>query len=101
MVLKENFSILTNFNRNYKQIDAIVCKHWPILQKDKTLNSILPTKPLFIYHKVQNLRHNLAPNVAWTKKGFIPVKGVKFVELQKIIKNWYNSNHTLLAKCII
>lgn len=33
------------FNRQYKQVENIVKKYWPILKSDKTLKKILPQYP--------------------------------------------------------
>lgn len=45
---KGDLAFITGFHRQYKEVENIYFKHWPILSKDKDLGPLLPTKPKFI-----------------------------------------------------
>lgn len=76
---KGDLAFIRGFHRQYKEVDNIFKKHWPILLKDKYLGSLLRTKPKFIYRRAPGLRNKIAPNIPdppkqslglfWTKKG--------------------------------
>lgn len=57
-----DLAFITGYNRQYKNVETIIKKHWPILQSDKVLNPILPKKPIFIYRKAPTLRNKLVHN---------------------------------------
>lgn len=57
------FAFLTGFNRQYKQLENIFKKHWPILKSDRTLGELLPKGPRFIYRRAPNIRNRLVHNV--------------------------------------
>lgn len=46
---KGELTFITGFHRQYKEVENIFKKHWPILLKDKDLGPLLPIKPTFIY----------------------------------------------------
>lgn len=56
-------AFVTGYNVDYKQVEKLVIKYWPILLKDSTLNNILPRRPSFIYRKAPGLRNMIAKNV--------------------------------------
>lgn len=58
-----NALFLSGFHRQYRTVEGIFKKFWPILLKDKDLQSSLPKKPKFIYRRAPTLRNRLAPNV--------------------------------------
>lgn len=41
-------AFLTNFSRDYKSLEKIVLKLWPLLLRDKTLFKLFPNHPRFI-----------------------------------------------------
>lgn len=55
-------AFLTGYNTQYRSIESIVKKHWPILQSDQVLKTVLPKKPIFIYRKAATLRNKLVHN---------------------------------------
>lgn len=57
-----DMAFLTGYNRQYKTMESIIKKHWPILQSDKILNSVLSKKIIFLYRKAPSLRNNLVHN---------------------------------------
>lgn len=59
----EQMAFLTNFYSDYKALECIVRKHWPILLRDKTLVNLIPKRSQFIYRRAPNLRNKLAPNI--------------------------------------
>lgn len=60
---KGDCAFISGFHRQYKTVEGIFKKFWPILLKDKDLQSSLPNKPKFIYRRAPTLRNRLAPNV--------------------------------------
>lgn len=38
-------AFITEFNTQYRCVEKIIPKYWPILLKDTNLNKILPKKP--------------------------------------------------------
>lgn len=58
-------------------METIIKKHWPILQSDRTLNSILPRKPVFIYKKAPTLRNKLVHNAIDPPREIKIGKGLK------------------------
>lgn len=60
---KDNVTFLTDFSRDYKMMEHIIRKYWPILLRDKTLASFLSKHPTFIYWKAPSLRNRISPNV--------------------------------------
>lgn len=72
-----DMAFLTGYNRQYKITESIIKKHWPILQSDKTLNSILPRKPSFIYRKAPPLRNKLVHNALDPPKQIKIIKNLK------------------------
>lgn len=56
---KAEFSLITGFNIQHRQIEQILRKHWHILQEDKVLGPVLPPRPHVIYRKAANLATKL------------------------------------------
>lgn len=84
---------ITVYHTQYKSVEKIVCKHWPILLNDPILKKTLPKKPLFIYRKAPGLRNQIAKNLFNPPKRrikflernvFIDVAGVSPVKLRVI-----------------
>lgn len=59
----QDITFITGFNKQYKHLENIFKKYWPILQKHPTLKEILPNRPKFIYRKAPGLRTKLVKNV--------------------------------------
>lgn len=59
----DDIAFVTGFNNQYRSIEFIVRKYWPILRSDRTLGKILTKKPRFIYRKAPTLRNHLVHNV--------------------------------------
>lgn len=56
-----NMAFLTGFNRDYR---TDFRKHWPIdLLRNKTLASLLPKQPTFIYRRAPIVRSKMSPNI--------------------------------------
>lgn len=58
-----SLSFFTGFNRQYRDLEKIVKRHWPLLLQDNDLKKVLPKQPRFIYTKPPTLRLQLAHNV--------------------------------------
>lgn len=56
-------AFLTNFNRDYRSLEHIVRRYWPILLRDKALAGFLPKQPTFIYRRAPTLRYKISPNI--------------------------------------
>lgn len=50
---KDKVPFITGFNKQYKVLERIVKKNWPIISNDPHLNKILPSKPTFIYRRAK------------------------------------------------
>lgn len=61
---KGDLAFIIGFHWQYKEVESIFRKNWPILLKDKDLKQILPKKPKFIYRKAPGLRNKIAPNIS-------------------------------------
>lgn len=72
-----DMAFLPGYNRQYKTMESILEKHWPILQSDKILNSVLPKRPIFIYRKAPSLRNKLVHNALDPPKQIKVVKNLK------------------------
>lgn len=85
----KNFGLafMSGYTRQHKQLEGIVSKHWPLLLKDDTLKTLLPSKPQFIYTKPPTFRNLLAHNVVNP-----PIKKLSFFDM-----NGYYS----CGKCVI
>ena len=53
---KSEAAFISGFHRQYRQVEAIFKRHWPILMKDKDLKSSISGVPKFIYRKAPGLR---------------------------------------------
>lgn len=58
-----SYRIILDYNIQYKKLEHIIAKHWPILKGDRTLGPVLPDHPRFIYRKAPSLRDRVAPGV--------------------------------------
>lgn len=56
-------TFIAGFNNQYKDVERIIKKYWPIFQEDQVLSKILPGKPKFVYRKPPTLRNYLVHNV--------------------------------------
>lgn len=56
-------SFITGCNKQSKEIERVIRKHWPILLKDDVFNKILPSHPNFIYRKNHAIRGKLVKNI--------------------------------------
>lgn len=56
-------AIIHDYNKQNKKVESIICKHWPILLKDREMQKVLPSRPQFIYHMAANLRDRLVKSV--------------------------------------
>lgn len=45
------WSFISDFNCQYRDIENIFSRHWHVLMMDRVLKPILPQKPSFIYRK--------------------------------------------------
>lgn len=57
-----DMAFLTGFNIHHKALKSVIKRHWPILQSDKILKTIIPPRPSFIYRKAPRLRNRLVDN---------------------------------------
>lgn len=57
------WAFLAGFNRQYKQVENIMSKYWPILKSDKILKKVIPQCPKCMYRRAPTLRKKLAHNV--------------------------------------
>lgn len=60
---KGDSAFISGFHHQYKEVETIFKKYWPILLKDKDLQSSLPNKPKFIYRRAPGFRNRIACNV--------------------------------------
>lgn len=58
-----DYRVVLDYNVQYKKLERIIARHWPILKCDWTLEPVLPKHPRFIYRKARSLRDRLAPGV--------------------------------------
>ena len=56
-------TFVTGFSADYRAVEKIITKHWPIIRGDADLNKILPAKPKFIYRRARRIRDTLVKNV--------------------------------------
>ncbi|CAI9613040.1 unnamed protein product [Staurois parvus] len=55
--------IIMPYNKQYKDVQRIINKHWDILKLDKDLKDSIPENPRFIYKKAPNIRDKIVKNV--------------------------------------
>lgn len=60
---KDKVPFITVFNSQYRTLERIVKKNWPIICNDPHLNKILPSKPTFIYRRAKRIRDMIVKNV--------------------------------------
>ena len=79
---EHQWSFLTGFHIQYKEIETIYKKHWHILSRDRHLGGVIPQQPRFIYRRAPNfgdrvVRKILDPPDRQLKidlKGFFPCR---------------------------
>lgn len=52
--LDHEWSFISSFHSQFREVENIFHKHWHVLCLDRTLSSVLPAKPKFIYRKAPN-----------------------------------------------
>lgn len=60
---KDGVLFITGFNKQYKELEDIIKKNWPIISSDPQLSKILPLKPTFIYRRAKRIRDQIVKNV--------------------------------------
>ena len=60
---RREVALIAGYNKQYKQVEKIYKKHWPILLKDQDLRKCISEVPKFIYRKAPGLRNQVARNV--------------------------------------
>lgn len=50
----QEWSFISGFHAQYKEVEAIFSSHWHILLMDRVLKPALPPKPGFIYRRLPN-----------------------------------------------
>lgn len=58
-----DMAFITGYHTQYKSVEKIVRKYWPILLKNPILSKTLPKRPLFMYRKAPGIRNRIAKNV--------------------------------------
>ena len=80
------WSFMSSFHSQYKEVEAILQNHWHILCLDKTLKPVLPANPKFIYRKAPNFGDKVVKKVLdqpakpasfWEQKGFFACRRCK------------------------
>lgn len=75
----QEWSFISGFHLQYKEVENIFNSHWHILQMDKTLKPVLPSKPGFIYRRAPSYADKIVKKVIdppcrppsfWDKDGF-------------------------------
>lgn len=59
----KQWSFISDFNCEYKEVESIFSKHWHILMMDKALKTVLPVKSSFIYRKAPNFGDNIVQKI--------------------------------------
>lgn len=80
---------ITGYNNQYKDVERIIHRYWPILQEDRVLSKILPRKPKFVYRRAPNLRNFLVHNA---------VDPPKQVKISTDLKGFYKCRRCLACR---
>lgn len=60
---QDQVAFVSGFHRQYKQVESIFKRFWPILLKDIDLRSTIAPKPKFINRRASGLRNKIAMNL--------------------------------------
>lgn len=63
--ITNEYSMLTSFSTQHRDIKTIIERHWEVLKNDCALGTILPEQPKVIYRGAPSLQNKISSLTRW------------------------------------